>query len=81
MVSAVSSTSQVYAVYYRKQQRTSVAFPASVSANCLKDAIDLAQSIVSERYPGGGVIRVILDKDSPLPTLGVNGTLAAPKRD
>lgn len=81
MVSAVSSVSQTYAVYYRKQPRTSVTYPASVAANSLEDATELARSIVSEKYPGGSVIRVIRDSDSLWPILDVNGNLVAPKRD
>ena len=81
MVSAVSSVSQTYAVYFRTTPRTSIATVRCVNAGSLDEAKGMAQEGVSRSFPDGRIIGVVLAKDSPWPLMDVSGNLVAPKRD
>lgn len=80
MVSAVSSVSQVYAVYFRKTPRTSIATERNLEASSLDEAKAKAKAAVDQHFPGGIVIGVMLAKNAPWPVMDANGEYVAPKR-
>ena len=80
MITSIPSVSQVYAVYYRKAPRTSIAFTGCLQASNLESANAQAKAIVSEKYPDGCVLNVMLAKDSAWPLMNANGDYVAPSK-
>lgn len=80
MVSAVSSVSQTYAVYFRTTPRTSIATERNLQASSLDEARAKAKEAVATHFPGGVVIGVMPVQNSPWPVMDANGIWATPPR-
>jgi len=65
MVSAVSSSSQVYAVHFRHRRHSSLADSRCLEASSIEEAREKAKNAVAEAYPNGCVLLVCPVKKSP----------------
>lgn len=80
MISPISSSPQVYAVYFRENRRSSFADVRCIQAASKEQARSIGEEAVAKAFPNGCVIAVCLAKDSPYPIRDANGNWGPPSK-
>lgn len=80
MISPVSSSSQVYAVYFRPSRRSSIGDVRCIQAASLEQANMIANQCVVKQFPDGCVLGVCKAENSAYPLMDAAGNHVAPSK-